>query len=157
MSGWRTDTARRSAALRLQSRYRQHVHAVMSMVNVVNSEFPMYQILDFQCSRFVSLNVADSRFSMCQIRTFQRGRFGSVDDIRHDRIHRGWRRHRFTALEQDRHEPPHQAGARFRFDIRRLFRDGRTIEMPLITALLISAQMTCLRERTRCPQAASCA
>ena len=32
MSGWRTDAVRRSAALRLQCRYRQHVHAIESLV-----------------------------------------------------------------------------------------------------------------------------
>ena len=31
-----------------------------SMANVVNSQFPMYQIRNFQCSKLANLNVADS-------------------------------------------------------------------------------------------------
>ena len=50
-----------------------HISDVASMANVVDSDFPMYQIRNFQCSRLAKPDVVDSRFPMYQIRTLQRG------------------------------------------------------------------------------------
>ena len=61
---------------------RKNYSMKFASLNVVNSDFPMYQILDFQCSILAKSNVADSRFPMFQIRTPQCGRFGSIDHIR---------------------------------------------------------------------------
>ena len=53
MNAWRTDTVQRSAALRLQRRYRQHVHAVGSFArraidgNVLGGSHLRKPILDF--------------------------------------------------------------------------------------------------------------
>lgn len=57
MNAWRTDTARRNAALRLQRRYRQHAHAVGALVAELAYE------VNCDSVKFVNLNVADSEAS----------------------------------------------------------------------------------------------